>query len=142
MTSELEYIKNRLLNYEYEKKRIQEINDELEAIAIQLTGVHSPSLDAPIGGSGTKGKTDHFYDLMNQEAELIEQREFYQRSVDMIERILNELDQEERKAIENIYMKRKGYLRCSEEENWSIASYYRIVKKVREKLILLMKKEH
>lgn len=130
---EVEQFKRELRSYAYWKKKVAQIEEDLEAVAVRMRGLSSPQFDRIPGEPKVSGaKSDHWYALMEKEEDLQRRKDDLLREIRFVERVLNNMDEHDAAIIRRVYIERQSYQEVAQAVGYSESGiYYRIRKAIK-----------
>ena len=106
LKDEIEQFKRDLRSYTYHQKKVLEIEDKLEDLAVKMQGISSPAFKEVLCENSDPYK-DRRVELMCEEGELVKERNFHLLEIKRLDDTLRLIDEEKRKILIDIYIKRK-----------------------------------
>lgn len=106
LKDEIEQFKRDLRSYTYHQKKVLEIEDKLEDLAVKMQGISSPAFKEVVCENSDPYK-DRRVELMCEEGELVKERNFHLLEIKRLDDTLRLIDEEKRKILIDIYIKRK-----------------------------------
>ena len=132
----IEQFKRDLRSLHYYECCVKELDDDLLVINERLLDVSSPTPKEVIAGvASSHYYTDNKVDLIMQEEKLAEQREVYQKQLDIINAKLKYVDTENIELLKRLYVKRVPYQKVADEQHMSLRSLRYYVNKLIENII-------
>lgn len=102
----IEQFKRDLRSYTYHQKKVMEINEKLEELAVKLLGVSSPSADDIVLENAGNPYNERKVQLMMEEGVLVNERNKHLSEIQRIDEALKLLSIEEQKILIEIYVRR------------------------------------
>lgn len=107
LKDEMEQFKRDLRSYTYHQKKALEIEEKLEDLAVKMQGLSSPAFKEVIYENTSNPYKDRKLELMCEEGELVKERNFHLLEIKRLDDALRLIDEEKRKILVDIYIKRK-----------------------------------
>lgn len=139
---EVEQFKRELRSYAYWKKKVAQIEEDLEAVAVRMRGLSSPQFDRIPGEPKVSGaKSDHWYALMEKEEDLQRRKDDLLREIRFVDKVLNSLDEHDAAILRKVYIERQSYQQVAEETGYSEDGIYYRIKKALKSTVTLIEEE-
>lgn len=121
---EVRYIRRKLEDFEYFEHKLRNVEEMLEAVHYELSSVKGVSFDKEASGEkySSGAKPDRFYELMQKEAELVEQAKVCKRNMAEIEQIISR--SKDRELLEEIYINHKPIRQYADENHYAVSTVY------------------
>ena len=105
----IEQFKRDLRSYTYHQKKAMEIDEKLEELAVKLLGVSSPSAKQFVLENSGNPYGERKLQLLMEEGELVKERNKHLAEMQRIDEALKLLDENSRRILVEIYIKRKKF---------------------------------
>lgn len=129
--------KNELRNYRYYQKRLKAINEEIDNIYYNLSGIASKPFGASAGSTNQQAKEENRLNALDKIEKLKDKANIYTKQLQSLERTLNACSEEIRDAIIKIYCDGHTY------SSMAIHTYYSprgLEKRIDKEIKLALKK--
>lgn len=106
---EVEAFKNRIKNYNFHIEQIERINEDINIVFYNLTGVKGASYDYHVPCTNQAVKNERRTDLMERLEELKEKKKAHQEELKKLNAMLNQLDPTTREFTKKKYINNYTY---------------------------------
>ena len=107
LKDEIEQFKRDLKSYTYHQKKVLEIEEKLEELAVKMQGVSSPAFKEVVYENVSDPYKDRKIELMCEEEKLVKERNVHLLEIKRLDDALSLIDEEKRKILIDVYIKRK-----------------------------------
>ena len=130
---EVEAFKNRIRNYNFHIEQIEQINEEMNVVFYDLTGVKGASYDYHAPCTNQAIKNEHRTDLLEKLEELKEKKKAHQEELDKLNAMLNQLNKTDRELVKKKLINNFTYDELSNQSYMArTAIQYRIDKAIKD----------
>lgn len=130
---EVEAFKNRIRNYSFHIEQIEQINEEINVVFYDLTGVKGASYDYHVPCTNQAIKNEHRTDLLEKLEELKEKKKAHQEELDKLNAMLNQLNKTDRELVKKKLINNFTYDELSNQSYMARTTIqYRIDKAIKD----------
>lgn len=130
---EVEAFKNRIRNYNFHIEQIEQINEEINVVFYDLTGVKGVSYDYHAPCTNQAIKNEHKTDLLEKLEELKEKKKAHQEELDKLNAMLNQLNNTDRELVKKKLINNFTYDELSNQSYMARTTIqYRIDKAIKD----------
>ena len=130
---EVEAFKNRIRNYSFHIEQIEQINEEINVVFYDLTGVKGASYDYQAPCTNQAIKNEHRTDLLEKLEELKEKKKAHQEELDKLNAMLNQLNKTDRELVKKKLINNFTYDELSNQSYMARTTIqYRIDKAIKD----------
>lgn len=118
---------DRLKDYKLQKTALVNIPEQLEVLELKLTAIRAATADeTAVKGGGSKTREDSLIDILEEKRTLERKLDIAQRTVEIIERCLNELTEEQQKVLLRLFVNNGRVENLCKELNLEKSRVYEI----------------
>lgn len=130
---EVEAFKNRIRNYNFHIEQIEQINEEINIVFYDLTGVKGASYGYHAPCTNQAIKNEHRTDLLEKLEELKEKKKAHQEELDKLNAMLNQLNKTDRELVKKKLINNFTYDELSNQSYMARTTIqYRIDKAIKD----------
>lgn len=130
---EVEAFKNRIRNYNFHIEQIELINEEMNVVFYDLTGVKGANYDYHAPCTNQAIKNEHRTDLLEKLEELKEKKKAHQEELDKLNAMLNQLNKTDRELVKKKLINNFTYDELSNQSYMARTTIqYRIDKAIKD----------
>ena len=130
---EVEAFKNRIRNYNFHIEQIEQINEEINIVFYDWTGVKGASYDYHAPCTNQAIKNEHRTDLLEKLEELKEKKKAHQEELDKLNAMLNQLNKTDRELVKKKLINNFTYDELSNQSYMARTTIqYRIDKAIKD----------
>jgi hypothetical protein len=106
---EIKYWKSELKLYNLFVRKIETITLELEAVAVNIQGIRSPSNHGVVKIENHSFNSNRILELMYEEESLVKERAHYQERKDSVDELLDSMEEEIKNILIDVYIRNMSY---------------------------------